>query len=99
MPKRHQAKLARNLQWVLHWQSWRSIFKFAPGKFSVGRYEGMLFPLAAVFLYPIMLPADFMPLKARVIWELDQYLSGARALFRASKIGCEQLVYGRLAQW
>jgi len=52
-------------------------FEFALGKFSVSRFEGMPFPLAAMFLYPIIPPADFMPIKTRIIWNLDQKLSGA----------------------
>ena len=50
--------------------------KFAPGKFSVGRFEGMLFPLAAIFLDPIIPPADLMPIKTRIFWDLDQRMSG-----------------------
>ena len=47
-------------------------FKFALGEFSVGRCQRMLFPLAAGFLYPIVIPADSMPIETRDIWYFDQ---------------------------
>jgi hypothetical protein len=54
---------------------------------------GMLFPLAAIFLYPIISPADFMPIKTWIIWNLDQKLSGAWTFAHAhnggDKRGCQ----------
>jgi hypothetical protein len=54
--------------------------QFALSEFSVGRCQRMLFPLAAGFLYPIVIPADFMPMETRKIWNPDQKLSEAWAL-------------------
>jgi len=62
-------------------------FEFALGKFSVGCFEGVPFPLAAMFFYPIIVPADFMPIKTRIIWALDQELSGTRTLAHAQIMG------------
>jgi hypothetical protein len=47
----------------------------------------MLFPLAAMFLYPIIVPAGFMPIKTRKIWNLNQELSGARAVAHVRMMG------------
>jgi hypothetical protein len=47
----------------------------------------MLFPLAAMFLYPIMLSVDFVPIKTRKIWNLHQNLFGAWVVAHARMTG------------
>jgi hypothetical protein len=49
----------------------------------------MSFPLAVLFLYSIIPPADVVPIKTWIIWDFDQELSGVRMFAHAEEI------YGR----
>jgi hypothetical protein len=58
---------------------------------------GTSFPLAALFLYSIIPPADFVPEKINGM--TNRVFIEKMASIETEKSACNKMTYGRLAQW